>query len=278
MSIDLAPKVKEARVVAVLIPLLLLHLTLISLQIEDPGGTTLLKKWMLFASTPFFDVSSNVSRGVQNAWVNYLWLHGAREENARLKSTLRDLSLREKALTEAEQENQRLRRLLGMKEAYSFQGVAAHLVGRVPGYLANVTYVDRGSESGVHPDQPVTTEAGVIGRVLLVSRNHAQIQLITNPDASVGVMIERTRSPGVLRGTGNLLLELNYIGNTEQVNVGDLVVTSGLDGIFPKGLPVGKVVDTRKGKSVFRFIQVEPLADLIRIEEVLILTNRPPLQ
>ncbi len=278
MSIDLAPKVKEARVVAVLIPLLLLHLTLISLQIEDPNGTTLLKKAMLMASTPFFDISSKASHGIQNAWLNYLWLRGAREENARLKTTLRDLSLRERAMAEAEQENQRLRRLLGMKETYSLQGVGARLVGRVPGYLSNVTYVDRGTESGVVADQPVITEQGAIGRVLLASRNHAQIQLITNPDASIGVMIDRTRSPGVLRGTGNPLLELNYISNNEQVDAGDLVVTSGLDGIFPKGLPVGKVVDTRKGKSVFRMIQVEPFADLVHIEDVLILTSKPPLK
>ena len=91
-------------------------------------------------------------------------------------------------------------------------------------------------------------------------------------------MIDRTRSPGVLRGTGNPLLELNYIGNTEQVNVGDLVVTSGLDGIFPKGLPVGKVVETSKGKTVFRMITVEPFADLVHIEDVLILTSKPPLR
>ncbi len=274
MSIELAPRVKEGKVILVLIPLLLMHLTLISLQIEEPGGTTLLKKWMLVGGTPFFDLSSGLSRGVQDLWRNYVWLRGAREENLQLKDTVRILTLRDRELTQARQENERLRRLLEFKERIPYHGAAAHVVGRVPGFLSNVTYIDRGTDDGVRSDSPVLTETGVIGRVVLATRRHAQVQLITNPDASIGVMIERTRSPGVLRGTGNQLLDLNYIGNTEQVNAGDVVMTSGLDGIFPKGLPVGIVVESHKGKSVFRAIRVEPFIDLLRIEDVLVL--EPP--
>ena len=278
MSVELAPKVKEGRAVFVLIPLLLLNLTLLSLQIEESRGTTLLKKWILVASTPFFDISSTVSRVVQEAWMSYIWLHGARHENEQLKATVRDLSLRERALVEAQQENLRLRRLLNLKDSYAIQGVGAHVVGRVPIYLSNVAYVDRGIESGIRADQPVLADVGIVGRIVLVSWNHSQVQLMTNPDASVGVMVERTRSPGVLRGTGNPLLELQYIGNTEQINVGDMVVTSGLDGVYPKGLPVGRVVDSRKGKSVFRFIRVEPFADMVRLEDVLIVTSQAGLR
>lgn len=278
MSVELTPKVREGRVVFVLIPLLLLNLTLLSLQIEESRGTTLLKKWILVASTPFFDLSSTTSRVVQGAWRNFIWLRGARQENEQLKATVRDLSLRERALAEAQLENLRLRRLLNLRDTYSLQGVGAHVVGRVPAYLSNVAYVDRGIESGLRADQPVLADVGIVGRVVLVSWNHSQVQLVTNPDASVGAMVERTRSPGVLRGAGNSLLELQYIGNTEQINVGDLVVTSGLDGVYPKGLPVGRVVDSRKGKSVFRSIQVEPFADMIRLEDVLIVTNQAGLR
>jgi rod shape-determining protein MreC len=278
VSVELSPKVKEGRVVFVLIPLLLLNLTLLSLQIEESRGTTLLKKWILVASTPFFDLSSTTSRVVQGAWRNFIWLHGARQENEQLRAAVRDLSLRERALAEAQLENLRLRRLLNLRDTYSLQGVGAHVVGRVPAYLSNVAYVDRGIESGLRADQPVLADVGIVGRVVLVSWNHSQVQLVTNPDASVGAMVERTRSPGVLRGTGNSLLELQYIGNTEQINVGDLVVTSGLDGVYPKGLPVGRVVDSRKGKSVFRSIQVEPFADMVRLEDVLIVTNQARLR
>ncbi len=271
MSIEFAPKMKEGRLVYVLVPLLLLHLVLISVQIEDPTGTILLKKAMFLASAPFFNLSAGISRGGQHLWQNYVWLHGAREENTRLKEAVQQLSLRARALAEAQEENARLRRMLNLAPGLPERGIAAHVVGRVPNYLANMLYVDRGSSSGIRADSPVLTGDGVVGRVILTSPHNSQVQLITNPDASVGVMIYRTRTPGVLRGSGDPLLSLNYIGNTEQVEPGDVVLSSGLDGIYPKGLPVGKVVESYKGKSVFRVIQVAPTADFARIEEVLIL-------
>jgi rod shape-determining protein MreC len=89
-------------------------------------------------------------------------------------------------------------------------------------------------------------------------------------------MLESSRTPGVLRGTGDLLLDLSYVNNTEQVAVGEVVLSSGLDGVFPKGLVLGKVVDSRKGKGLYRFIKVEPEVDLIRLEEVSVLLSRPP--
>jgi rod shape-determining protein MreC len=271
VSIEFAPKMKEGRLIYVLIPLLLLHLALISLQIEDPAGTILFKKAVFLASAPFFNLSAGISRGANYVWQNYVWLRGARQENLQLKDAVRQLSLREKALAQAQDENARLRRLLDLRSTLPFEGIAAHVVGRAPSYLSNVLYVDRGSASGIRVDSPALSGDGVIGRVILTSPHNSQVQLITNADASIGVMVERTRSPGVLKGSGNDLLSLNYISNTEQIEVGDMVVSSGLDGIYPKGLPVGRIVESYKGKSVFRVIQVAPQADLMRIEEVLIL-------
>lgn len=271
MSIEFAPKMREGRMIYVLIPLLILHLALISIQIEDPAGTILLKKAVFLASAPFFNLSAGISRGARYLWNNYVWLRGARQESAQLKEAVQQLSLREKALIEEQQENARLRHLLDLTPGLPGQGIAAYVVGRAPSYLANVLYVDRGSSSGIRVDSPVLSGDGVIGRVILTSLHNSQVQLITNADASTGVMVERTRSPGVLKGSGNTLLSLNYIGNAEQIEMGDLVVSSGLDGIYPKGLPVGRVVESYKGKSVFRIIQVAPHADMLRIEEVMIL-------
>ena len=278
MSIEFAPKMKEGRLVYVLIPLLLLHLVLISIQIEDPAGTILLKKAVFLASAPFFNLSAGISRGGHYLWNNYVWLVGARSENAQLKDALQQLSLREKALVQAKEENARLRLLLAMVPSLPGHAIAAHVVGRAPNYLANVIYVDRGSTSGIRVDSPVLTGDGIVGRVILTSLHNSQVQLITNPDASMGVMVDKSRSPGVLKGTGDPLLSLNYIGNTEQVEAGDVIVSSGLDGIYPKGLPVGRVVESFKGKTVFRAIQVASNVDLLRLEEVLILPpteNRP---
>jgi rod shape-determining protein MreC len=219
------------------------------------------------------NVSSEVVVGLSHAWQRYAWLSGARQENERLHETLEQFALRDRALEQVRRENSRLRHLLSFETAHNFKTIGARVVARTPAFLSNVLYIDRGSSDGVKQDSPVVSGNGIIGRVVLATSHDAQVQLLTNVDASVGVMIESTRSPGVAKGNGQPLLELDYIANTEVVNVGDLVVTSGLDRIFPKGLPVGKVVESHKGKTVFRAIVVQPAADLVRIEEVLVIVG-----
>ena len=274
MSIELSRKVKEGRAVYVLLPLLLLHLTLLSLQIEDPGGTLLVKKCALYMEAPFLDLSATVSAGARRAWSGYFWLHAVREENLKLQANVRQLSLQARRVSELEQENLRLRKLIALTENPPFEMIGARVVSRTPTFLSSVIYINRGSNDGVAVDSGVLSGSGVIGRTVLVTQHSAQVQLIANADASVGVLVESTRSPGVLKGTGDSLLDLNYIGNTEQVNVGDMVLTSGLDGIYPKGLPVGRVVDSRKGTSVFRAIKVEPFADLLHLEEISVILKK----
>ena len=255
--------------------LLLLHLTLISVQVEDPSGTLLLKRWILTVGAPILSGTASLSRGASSLWHDYVWLRGAREENERLQETVHRISLLNSSLEQMREENVRLQKLLGFEEIVPYQTVGARVVGRAPNFLAGTLYLDRGSRDGVRSDLPVVSAFGIVGRTVLVTPHGCQVQLLTNADASTGVMVERTRSPGVARGTENLLLDLNYINNTEEVNAGDVVVTSGLDGIYPKGLPVGRVTDSEKGKTGFRSIRVEPSADLLRIEEVLILLNAP---
>ncbi len=274
MSIELAPKAREGRVLYVLIPLLLLHLALLSLQIEEPGGTLLIRKWVLLAEAPFLNLSAYVSTGVSNAWRGYFWLLGARKENQRLQETLRQLSLQTNQLEELRQENLRLRRLVALKEAVPFQTISARVVSRTPDFMANVIYIDRGARDGISADEAVMTADGVVGRTILVTKFNAQVQLITNADASTGGMVDRTRSPGVLKGSGSSLLDLTYISNNEPINPGDIVFTSGLDGIYPKGLPVGRVVESRKGNTVFRAIKVQPSADLMHFEEVSVILKK----
>ena len=271
MSIEFSGKVKDGRAIFILVPLLLLHLTLLSLQVEHPGGSLLFRNWVLHASAPFLEVSSSIHRALAYGWTHYVGLRGARAQNDVLQKRVEQLTLREDTLRQVEVENTRLRELLGLKQTVPLETVAARVVGRVPAYLANVVYIDRGTDDGVKVNTPVLAATAVVGRTILVSRFNSQVQLITNNDASLGVMIERTRSPGVLTGSGQPVLNLDYIANSEQVEIDDIVVTSGLDGLFPKGLRVGKVVQSQKGKAAFRVIRVEPFADLLRLEEVLVL-------
>jgi rod shape-determining protein MreC len=272
VSSDLSSKANKERAAAVVIPLLLLQLVLLSLQIERPSGTLLFKTWTMAVQAPILAASSGVARGIQHVWRGYIWMIGARAENERLNQAVRKLSLVNSAYEQALQENLRLRRLVSMSEGIEYRSIGARVVARSPSFLSNVLYVDRGSEDGVRIDAPVLSGDGIVGRTTLVSKHQTQVQLISNGDASVGAMLEKSRTPGVLRGTGDALLDLNYIGNTEPIAVGDVVLSSGLDGIYPKGLLIGKVARLERGKDVFRSIQVEPVMDFIHLEEVVILS------
>jgi rod shape-determining protein MreC len=260
--------------VAVLIPLLILHLALLSLQIEGSSGTLLFKTWTMAVQAPILSASSALTGAVRRFCHNYIWMVGARGENERLKEAVHRLTLANSAYQQMKQENLRLRRLITLSETLPNETMGARVIARTPSFLANVIYIDRGSEDGVRTDQAVLSGEGIVGRTVFVSRHQSQVQLITNPDASVGVIVENSRTPGVLRGSGDYLLDLNYIGNSEQVAVGDVVLSSGLDGIYPKGLALGKVVESRKGRGVFRSIKVQPGVDLTRLEEVLILLGQ----
>jgi rod shape-determining protein MreC len=276
VSSELPSKGNRERAVLVTIPLLILHLALLSLQIQGPSGT-LFRSWTLAAQAPLIAISTGVARGIRNMWTGYVWLIGARSENEQLRETVRKLSLVNSSYEQERRENVRLRTLLSLTQGVAAKSVGAHVVARTPGFLSNVIYIDRGSEDGVGIDQPVISGHGIVGRTVLVSKHQSQVQLISNPDASVGVMLEKTRTPGVLRGIGDFVMELNYIGNSEQVENGEVVLTSGLDGIYPKGLAIGKVVESQKGKSVFRAIKVQPYIDFMRVEEVsVILGNVKP--
>lgn len=277
MTEDRAPHVKRERIAWVFAPLMILHLVLLSLQIEDSSGTILLKTWALRIQTPVFAASDAVFGGIRQFWHDYIWLIDAREESRQLKEKVSRLSILNKSYEEARLENRRLRRLVSMIESISgdaeFSIVGARVSARTPEFLANILYVDRGSKHGVRINAPVISGDGIVGRVVLVTELYSQVQLITNPDASIGAMLSESRTPGILTGTGDELLTMNYISNILPVKTGEVVVSSGLDDIFPKGIVIGEVVVSERGKDIFREIKVKPAIDLIRLEEVAILLD-----
>jgi len=272
---NLSSKPNRDRSATVVIPLLLLQLALLSFQIQNPSGMTPIRTMVLAVQAPIVGVTSGISSGLRGAWARYVWLVGARRENEQLRESVRRLAQLNRSYEEIRQENNRLRRLLSVRGVAEFRSVGARVIARTPGFLSNVIYIDCGYADGVRIDCPVVSGDGIIGRIVLVSGNQSQVQLITNPDASTGVLIEETRTPGVLRGTGDRLMDLHYISNEERVRVDDVILSSGLDAVFPKGYLIGKVVDSRKSEGVFYHIKVEPTVDLYHIEEVSVLLMGP---
>jgi rod shape-determining protein MreC len=267
--------VNGQRSAAVLIPLLVLQLALLSLQIETPSGILLFKSWTMAAQAPVLSLFARITGGVGDFWRGYFWLVGARAENEALREAVQRLSLLNGAYEQSRLENERLRGLLTLSDSIERRALGARVTARAPSFLANLVYIDRGKRHGGRGDAPVISGEGIGGRVLRVSADQAQVQLITNPGAAIGVMLENSRTPGVLAGTGDPLLELKYIGDTDPVVVGEVVLSSGLDGILPKGMTIGRVVEVEKGKGVFQAIRVKPLVDLIHLEEVAVLLDPP---
>ena len=190
MPSELIANVNKERTALVLIPLLILQIILLSLQIEGPSGTLLIKTWVLGVQAPFIAVSSSITGGIGYVWHNYVWMVGARAENKELRETVRQLSLLNRKYEQAVQENIRLRQLMALTDNMEFKTVTARVVARTPSFLSNVIFIDQGWKDGVAIDAPVISGAGIIGRTITVSRHQAQVQLITNPGASMGAMLE----------------------------------------------------------------------------------------
>jgi rod shape-determining protein MreC len=264
--------------------LVLAHLALISHQVDGGGGVSLLQRAILAAVTPVQRAVEAVVGGAAEAWRGYGFHRETYEENRRLVKRLRELEAELQARSPRAQEIEQLRELLQLRKALPLDTVAAQVIGRdgVP-WFRTLT-LDRGERDGVLLDAPVLSPTGVVGRVFAVGPHAARVQVLLDRDSGAGVMVERSRVAGVVSGqvsssaTGDADLLLKYVPDRADVAVGDLVVTSGLDRVYPKGLVVGRVRFVGKGSGLFRDIRVEPSARFESLEEVLVVrrTETPP--
>ncbi len=259
-----------------LVGLVLAHLAVISHQVDGGGGVSLLQRGLLGALSPLQRGVGAVVGGVREAWRGWAFHRETYEQNRRLEGRVRQLETELQARSFEAQETHRLRELLGMRQAVPMDTVAAQVVGRdgVP-WFRTLT-LDRGEADGITLDAPVMSPTGVVGRVFMVGPHAARVQVLLDRDGAAGVLVERSRVPGVVSGqvssqaAGAEDLVLKYVPERSDVVVGDVVVTSGLDRIYPKGLVVGRVRFVGKGSGLFRDILVEPSARFDRLEEVLV--------
>jgi rod shape-determining protein MreC len=210
-------------------------------------------------------------------WSSYISLMDAQVENRRLRRQLRRKTLRLNELRRQASEIDRLRGLLRLSppEGWSYQGarVLAHRLG--PNAALQTIFVDKGSASGITRDTPVLIPDGVIGRVYKVSPHYANILLLTDPNSNIPVLGHKSRTNGIVNGQGpNASLELKYVPQNAPLHSSEMLITSGLSGIFPKGLPVANVASVEQSElSLFKQIRAEPLVNPRRIEEVLLLQH-----
>src|SRR5579872_5560858 len=266
----------------ILVCVLFLQVLGLATQVKRSGNdeehTRLIRIWVVGAVTPFERGLVWIQNGTGGLWHNYFYLRGVRAENRELKQQIEQMRLEQVRLAEDAAQARRLQTLLAFKEQFISRTVAAQVIGSSGSDHSRIIYIDKGENAGIRRDMAVMTANGIVGKVLLVYPSVAQVLLINDESSGVGALLEKTRLQGVLRGAANGEVMLERVMSDEQVPVGETVLTSGGDQIFPKGLPVGTVDKVGNGKDLFLNIKVRPAANLSKLEEVLVLVEKQERQ
>jgi rod shape-determining protein MreC len=260
----------------VLAAVLVIQVVGLAVQVKrssEESSSRLIRVWAVSAVTPFEKAIVRVQTGVGGVWHNYFYLRGLRQENRHLQQEIQQLQLEQVRLKQDAQQARRLQALLGFKEQYIAQTVAAQVIGSSGSELSRIVYLDKGADAGIKRDMPVITADGVVGKVLSVWDSTAQVLLLSDQTSGVGAILEQSRLQGVLKGKASGELVLDKVMSDEEVKSGDKVLTSGGDQIFPKGLVIGTVAKVSKGPE-FLQISVKPVAALNHLEEVLVITKK----
>jgi len=256
--------------------LLLAMLLVYSFNLRQKSATTLLERVVLAVTEPLQAALTLSGRSVGALWTRYLWLIETQEQNLALSRENRELRASLQGVSETRLENQRLRKLLDFVETDPRPVLPAMVVAEDASSWARTIVIDKGALQGVREGLPVVVAEGVVGRVIKVAPGSARVLLVIDASSSVAGLVQRFRTRGVARGNGRGLT-FEYALRDETVQVGDLIITSGMGGLFPKGLVLGYVTNVqRTDASLFQQIELRPDLDFSRLEEVLVLLEPPP--
>ncbi|MBN1103045.1 MAG: rod shape-determining protein MreC [Deltaproteobacteria bacterium] len=229
-------------------------------------------------TAPIQKVLIQTVRNVERLWLNYFHLVDLRKENIRLKQEIDALRMENYRYREQVTTQQRVRDLLQFKNTLDWPVVAAQVIGRDPSGWFESVIIDKGRNSGLKVNMPVVNAGGVVGQTVSVSLNYAKVLLIVDQNSAVDSLIQRSREKGIAKGLPPGMCKLDYVLKTADVVPGDVVVTSGMGGVYPKGLPVGEVQGVRDIPwEFFKDIKVGPRVDFSKLEELLVILKEAPL-
>jgi rod shape-determining protein MreC len=241
-------------------------------QARQPGGPSLLERGVNAAAYPFVKTIRFTTGTAKRVWTGYFYLVGLVKENERLERDNGRLMIENVKLRESVKRQRRMESLLALKEEEPSPVLAAKAVGRDASSWFKSVLVDVGENDGVRKNMPAAVYTGLVGRVLRAYGGASRVMLITDPGSAVSCMTERTRDTGILVGDGTGLCRLLYVDKSADVAQGDLLIASGLDGIYPQGMPVGEVVKASgSAPGYFQDVQVRPTADIDHLEELAII-------
>lgn len=262
--------------------LLLTNLVIMAVDARDSATRQrLLRVWVQALVSPAQSLSSGAIGASTNFIRQIVNFRSTANENERLKEQLATAQLDLRNAQQAAVENERLKGLLNLKEKTGYDEVPARVIARDSSIWFNTVTINRGSSSGIALNMPVVTGGGIVGRVIALSPWTAQVMMVTDEKAAAGAIVGQLGGSGALgsvRGLGNNgLLEMRYVSGLEKVEVGDFILTTGQDGIYPPGLTVGEVVEVKHGTATQPHqILIKPGAKLDQLEEVAVLLYRPP--
>jgi rod shape-determining protein MreC len=264
--------------VVLLAGVIILQVVLLAVQIKRDSQGRLLRVWTVGAVSPFQRAGAKGIGNIRDTWSHYFALQNTSRDNEQLRRQNDELKMQVNQLQSKAAEADRLSALLNFRQGQrSVPMLAARVIGTSADTASQTVYLDRGERDGIRRNMGVITPDGVVGKVIESYRDTAQVLLLTDKDSGVGAMLADSRIQSPVGGTGEPLLSMKYIPTDDTVNVGEHVVTSGMDRIFPRDLPVGVVTEIKTGRP-FQHVRVRPAANLQRLEEVIVLLTLHPLE
>jgi rod shape-determining protein MreC len=253
------------------------QILLVSAQVQTKSGVGALNAVTFEVFSRIEHGTASFVKGGQGFWGNYIGLRGVKAENDALKKRVAELEVQLQQEHALAARSQRLQALMDLKSQATVPTIAAEVIaGNADPVMRTIT-IDRGSDDGVQADMAVIAPGGVVGRVIgPVARGAARVQLVVDRNAAAGALIERTRAGGLVVGVeANPPMRMELVSNLADVQAGDVVVASGVDGIYPKGYGIGKVEKAEKTGGLYYTITVRPSVDFSSLEEVLVVLTPP---
>jgi rod shape-determining protein MreC len=256
----------------------LLQILLLALQIKRDSEGRLIRVWTVGAFSPFERAGNHGIGHLRETWRHYFALQNASRDNEQLRRENDELKMQVNQLQSKAIEADRLALLLNFHKSHeNVPMLGARVIATSAGTASATIMLDRGAKDHIKKNMGVITPEGVVGKVVEVYDNTSEVLLLTDKDSGVGAMLGNSRVQSPVGGAGEPLLVMKYVANDDTVNVGERVVTSGMDKIFPRDLPIGTITDIKPGNP-FKSIRIRPSANLERLEEVIVLLTLQPLQ
>jgi rod shape-determining protein MreC len=265
------------RTAVLFIAVVLGHIVLISAQVNSRAGVPLLEVVTFGAFAEVQRGAAGMTGSIRDAWSGYGNLRGVRAENEQLRRQLGELQVQfQQERARAERASQ-LERLLGFQQNLRVDTIPASVIGASASLEFRGITIDRGSNTSVTANMAVIAPAGLVGRVVTPTQHASKVQLLIDRNAAAGALVERSRAQGIVIGSGEDMLRMDFVAVTADAKVGDTIVTSGVDGIYPKGFVIGKVEQVDNGNGIYKAIRVRPSVEFNRLEEVLVVKTPPAL-